>query len=332
MSKKVLVTGGAGYIGSHVARQLGERGEQVVVLDNLTTGFAHAVLFGELVTGDAGDMDLLAKIFADHDIDTVMHFAARTIVPESVEDPLRYYQNNTMQTRNLIQSCVDHGVGQLVFSSTAAVYGMPPGGIASEESPTDPINPYGTSKLMSEWMLRDVAATGKMRSVILRYFNVAGSDPKGRIGQNTPKATLLIKVLAELAMGKRSDVKLFGTDYDTLDGTCVRDYIHVEDLADAHLRALDYLRDGGKSEVMNCGYGEGFTVRQVIAAVEKSLGTSLNITEVDRRPGDPPELTAKAEKIQKILGWNPKFNQLSTIVDSALAWEKKLAEKSKGAD
>ncbi|MFK7956113.1 MAG: UDP-glucose 4-epimerase GalE [Lysobacterales bacterium] len=330
MSKKVLVTGGAGYIGSHVARQLGERGEQVVVLDNLSTGFEHAVLFGELITGDAGDMDLVSNIFAQHDIDTVMHFAARTIVPESVEDPLRYYQNNTMQTRNLIQSCVDHGVQQLVFSSTAAVYGMPPGGEAGEDTPTQPINPYGTSKLMSEWMLRDVAATGKLRSVVLRYFNVAGCDPQGRIGQNTPKATLLIKVLAELAMGKRSEVKLFGTDYDTRDGTCIRDYIHVEDLADAHLRALDYLRDGGGSEVMNCGYGEGFTVREVITAVERSLGTELAIVEVDRRPGDPPELIARSERIQQVLGWTPRYNDLKVIVDSALGWEKKLAEQGNG--
>ncbi len=327
----VLVTGGAGYIGSHVARQLGDRGEQVVVLDNLSTGFDHAVLYGELVTGDVGDMERVSRVLTENAVDTVMHFAARTIVPESVEDPLRYYNNNTMQTRNLIQSCVDCGVEQLVFSSTAAVYGMPPDGIASEDTPTVPINPYGTSKLMSEWMLRDVGATGKLRSVVLRYFNVAGCDPQGRIGQNTPKATLLIKVLAELAMGKRQEVKLFGTDYPTRDGTCIRDYIHVEDLADAHLRALDYLRDGGQSETMNCGYGRGFTVREVIAAVEQSLGTQLNITEVARRPGDPPELIARADRVRQVLGWTPKYDDLKTIVDSALAWEKKLAEQAQQA-
>lgn len=329
MAKKVLVTGGAGYIGSHVARQLGERGQELVVLDNLSTGFDHAVLYGDLVQGDVGDRTLLDRIFSEHDIDTVMHFAARTIVPESVEDPLRYYENNTMQTRNLIQACVDHGVEQLVFSSTAAVYGMPPDGIASEDTPTVPINPYGTSKLMSEWMLRDVGATGKLRSVVLRYFNVAGCDPHGRIGQNTPKATLLIKVLSELAMGIRQEVKLFGTDYETRDGTCIRDYIHVEDLADAHLRALDYLRRSGQSETMNCGYGRGFTVREVIAAVEQSLGKRLKITEVDRRPGDPPELIAKAERVREVLGWEPQFDNLSTIVESALAWEQKLAEQRK---
>lgn len=325
----ILVTGGAGYIGSHVVRQLGGRGERIVVLDNLSTGFADAVLYGDLVRGDVGDRELVSRVLRDHEVDTVMHFAARTIVPESVADPLRYYENNTAQTRNLLQACQDQGVEQFVFSSTAAVYGMPPGGVASEHSPTDPINPYGTSKLMSEWMLRDVAASGQLRAVVLRYFNVAGCDPAGRIGQCTPNATLLIKVLSELAMGKRSEVKLFGTDYDTRDGTCIRDYIHVEDLADAHLRSLDYLRGGGTSETMNCGYGQGFTVREVIDAVEKNLNTQLNIVETDRRPGDPPELIARAERIREVLHWEPQFDDLEAIVSSALAWEQKLSQRQK---
>ncbi len=239
MKGSVLVVGGAGYIGSHVVRQLGERGESVVVLDSLQTGFADAVLFGELYQGEAGDQALVADIIAKHNVDAVMHFAAKTIVPESVAEPLLYYDNNTAQTRSLLACCKTNGIECFVFSSTAAVYGMPPNGIAAEDSPTQPINPYGTSKLMSEWMLRDLhTANPSFRPVVLRYFNVAGSDPGGRVGQRTPQATLLIKVLAELAVGKRDQFKLFGTDYDTPDGTCIRDFIHVEDLAAAHLDAL----------------------------------------------------------------------------------------------
>ena len=251
-NKKVLVTGGAGYIGSHVVRQLGMLGEDVITLDNLSTGFKKAVTAGELVVGDTGDAALLEKIFSTHEIDTVMHFAAHTIVPESVSDPLKYYGNNTSSSRTLLEAAHAHGVRNIVFSSTAAVYGIPEGGKAAEDSPTAPINPYGTSKLMTEWMLRDLAAAGGPNYVALRYFNVAGCDPGGTIGQSTPKATLLVKVACEAATGKRDHLSIFGTDYPTPDGTGVRDYIHVEDLATAHIDALNYLREGGEIGRASC--------------------------------------------------------------------------------
>lgn len=324
--KSILVTGGAGYIGSHVARQLGERGENVVVLDDLSTGFREAVLYGELIVGNTGDRDSLRRVFEEHDIDTVMHFAAKTIVPESVANPLKYYGNNTCSSRTLLEACVQYGVEHFVFSSTAAVYGIPDGGIASEQSPTNPINAYGTSKLMTEMMLQDVARAHGMRHVILRYFNVAGCDPQGRIGQSTPQATLLTKVACEVAVGKRECVKIFGTDYDTSDGTGVRDYIHVEDLADAHLRALDYLRRGGESQLLNCGYGRGYSVRELIEMVERVAGHSLNKVESPRRPGDPPQLIAAAERIRSVLDWEPAYDDLELIASSSLQWERKLVE------
>lgn len=321
----ILVTGGAGYIGSHVVRQLGERGERVVVLDNLSTGFRSAVLHGELVVGDTGDPVLVSRLLEDHGIDTVLHFAAHIVVPESVANPLKYYRNNTANTRTLLECAVQAGVRHFIFSSTAAVYGMPPGGAASEDSPTQPINPYGLSKLMSEWMLRDVAAVTALRYVALRYFNVAGADPEGRIGQSTPEATHLIKVACEAVTGKRTHVAIFGTDYDTQDGTCIRDYIHVEDLASAHLRALDYLRAGGDSATLNCGYGNGFSVREVLDAVDRVSGTKLVRREEARRAGDPPRLVAKADRIRQVLGWTPGHDNLDHIVRTALAWEKRLA-------
>ncbi len=329
--QKILVTGGAGYIGSHVVRQLGDAGEHVITLDNLSTGFREAVTAGELVVGDTGDEALLERIFADHDIDTVMHFAAHTIVPESVADPLKYYRNNTASSRTLLASAARHQVRHIVFSSTAAVYGIPPGGRASEESPTQPINPYGTSKLMTEWMLRDLAIAGGPSYVALRYFNVAGCDPSGRIGQSTPHATLLVKVACEAAVGRRSHVSVFGTDYPTPDGTGLRDYIHVEDLASAHLDALAYLRRGGTSATLNCGYGHGYSVREVLRAVEKANQRALKVTEEPRRPGDPPELVAKADEIRKVLGWTPRYDDLDTIVATSLAWERKIATRDPGA-
>jgi UDP-glucose 4-epimerase len=324
---KILVTGGAGYIGSHVVRQLGARGEDVIALDNLSTGFEAAVTSGELVIGDTGDAALLDRIFADHDIDTVMHFAAHTIVPESVADPLKYYRNNTASSRTLLERAHAHGVKHVVFSSTAAVYGIPPEGKASEATATRPINPYGSSKLMTEWMLRDLAVAGGPSYVALRYFNVAGCEPSGTIGQSTPKATLLVKVACEAAVGIRPGVKIFGTDYPTPDGTGLRDYIHVEDLASAHLDALDYLRNGGKSTTLNCGYGHGYSVRDVLAAVERANGAPLNITEEPRRAGDPPELVAVAKKIRSVLGWTPRYDDLDTIVTTSLAWEYKIANQ-----
>lgn len=320
----ILVTGGAGYIGSHVVRQLGERGERVVVLDNLSTGFRSAVLNGLLIVGDTGDSELVDRLLQEHGIDTVMHFAAHTVVPESVSNPLKYYGNNTCCTRSLLQSCAAAGIKHFVFSSTAAVYGIPEGGFAAEDSPTQPINPYGTSKLMSEWMLRDLAAASALRYVVLRYFNVAGSDPGGRIGQSTINGTLLTKVACETAVGKRPHVSIFGTDYPTPDGTGVRDYIHVEDLASAHVKALEYLRSGGESRTLNCGYGHGYSVREVLSMVNRLNGQPIRTVEQARRAGDPPTLVARAQRVREVLGWTPQFNDLSVIVQSQLAWERRL--------
>jgi len=305
-------------------RQLGETGQKVVVLDNLSRGFRQAVPAGALVVGDVGDYALVSRLLAEHRVDTVMHFAAFTIVPESVAQPLKYYGNNTCSTRSLLQACVENQVKNFVFSSTAAVYGMPEGGAVDEDSPTRPINSYGSSKLMSEWMLRDVAASSALRYVALRYFNVAGSDPEGRIGQATPGATLLTKVACEAMVGKRPHVSVFGSDYPTPDGTGVRDYLHVEDLAAAHLNALDYLRADGKSLTLNVGYGHGYSVREVLQMVETVGGSPLVVREEARRPGDPAFLVAKAERIRTELGWRPRYDDLSLIVSHSLAWERKL--------
>ncbi len=320
----ILVTGGAGYIGSHVVQQLAAAGERVIVLDNLARGFRQAVTAGTLVVGDVGDQALVSRLLSEHGIDTVMHFAAHTIVPESVAQPLKYYGNNTCGTRALLQACLDNGVKHVVFSSTAAVYGMPAEGYADETSPTQPINAYGTSKLMSEWMLRDVAAASPLRYVALRYFNVAGCDPTGKIGQATQGATLLTKVACEAMVGKRSHVSIFGSDYPTPDGTGVRDYLHVVDLATAHLNALSYLRARGASVTLNVGYGHGYSVREVLRMVETAGGKPLVIREEPRRAGDPPYLVARADRIRAELGWHPRYDDLAAIVSSSLAWERKL--------
>lgn len=325
MTKKgILVTGGAGYIGSHVVRQLGEMDERIVVLDNLSTGFRESVLYGDLVVGDTGNLDLVSQLLKEHRIDTVLHFAAHTIVPESVADPLKYYGNNTCQTRSLLQACQLAGVKNFIFSSTAAVYGIPEVSAVTEQTPTQPINPYGSSKLMTEWMLRDLALACDMRYVALRYFNVAGSDPQARIGQSTRNATLLIKVACEAVVGKRDSISVFGSDYPTRDGTGIRDYIHVEDLAAAHISALRYLRDGGESTILNCGYGHGYSVREVLDAVQRVSGKSLVIHDMPRRPGDPPSLVAQVEKIRQLLDWQVQFDDLDKIVATSLAWEKRL--------
>jgi UDP-glucose 4-epimerase len=321
----ILVTGGAGYIGSHVVLQLRSRGERVVVLDDLSRGFRQAVLDAPLVVGKVGDRDTVSRLLHEHGVDTVMHFAAYTIVPESVREPLKYYGNNTCSTRTLLECCREAGVRYFVFSSSAAVYGIPAGGSAAEDSATVPINPYGTSKLMSEWMLRDVAAATPLRYASLRYFNVAGSDSGGRIGQSSPGATLLVKVAVEAVVGKRPRVAIYGTDYPTPDGTGVRDYIHVEDLATAHLAALDYLRGGGASTTLNVGYGHGYSVREVLASVARVAGRQLPVSEEPRRAGDPPVLVARADRIRHELNWQPRLDDLDTIVRHSLAWEQQLA-------
>lgn len=320
----VLVTGGAGYIGSHVVRQLGEAGDSVIVLDNLSTGFRSAVTHGTLVVGDTGDRETVLQLLKNHPVTAILHFAAHTVVPESVSNPLKYYANNTCATRNLLACAVLAHVPHFIFSSTAAVYGMPPDGHATEDSATVPINAYGTSKLMSEWMLRDVSQAHDLAYVALRYFNVAGADPGGRIGQSTRQATLLTKVACEAAVGKRGHVSIYGTDYPTPDGTGVRDYIHVEDLATAHLKALDYLRQGGASSVLNCGYGHGYSVREVLDAVEKAAGKPLLRRAEPRRAGDPPVLVAGADRIRQVLGWEPRYDDLNFIVATALKWERQL--------
>jgi UDP-glucose 4-epimerase len=326
--KAILVTGGAGYIGSHVVRQLGEAGETVVVLDNLSTGFRESVLFGELIVGDTGDQALVSQLLKEHNIGSVMHFAAHTIVPESVSNPLKYYGNNTCNSRNLLECCSAAGVEHFIFSSTAAVYGIPEVDAVTEDTPTAPINAYGGSKLMTEQMLTDLSFATDLRHVALRYFNVAGSDPEGRIGQSTVGATLLIKVACEAAIGKRDKISIFGTDYPTPDGTGIRDYIHVEDLASVHLAALEYLRKGGDSTTLNCGYGHGYSVREVLDSVERVHGTPLNIIEEPRRAGDPPQLIAKVDAVHEAFDWNVKYDDLDTIVKTSLDWEKRLLEKT----
>ena len=326
--KKVLVTGGAGYIGSHVTRQLREKGHDVVVADNLSTGTKGALLGATLVELDLSDDAAMKALFKREKFDSVLHFAGSIVVPESVRDPIRYYQNNTQNSLKLLAHCQEFGVKKLIFSSTAATYGLPQSGVASEETPQVPINPYGASKLMTEWMLKDYAYASDFRFVALRYFNVSGADLEGRIGQCFPGATHLIKVSCEAATGKRPGISIYGTDYPTPDGTCIRDYIHVEDLADAHLRALDYLNAGGESQFLNCGYGHGASVREVIAMVKKISGVNFKVEEAGRREGDPPKLISKAEKIRKVLGWTPKHDDLGLIVKTAYNWERKLLQKS----
>lgn len=326
MSEKILVTGGCGYIGSHVVRQLSEAGHQVVVYDNLSTGFRDALINGEtLIEADLDDHAALQEVFRQHRFATVLHFAAAIVAPESVSQPLKYYGNNTRNTLALLESCVRFGVQRFIFSSTAAVYGYPEGGSASEESVLAPINPYGTSKLMSEWMLRDVAAAHGLQYVALRYFNVAGADPQARMGQRTPEATHLIKIACQTALGQRSQAAIYGTDYPTPDGTGIRDYIHIEDLAAAHLAALRYLQEGGSSTAINVGYGRGSSVREVLAVVKQVSGVDFTVVESERRPGDPACLIAQAEKIGRLTDWQPRYNDLRKIVEDAWRWESKLA-------
>jgi len=327
---KVLVTGGAGYIGSHVVKQLGEAGHEIIVYDNLSTGYEWAVTHGELIIGDVGDFDKLDSVFSEHKFEAVLHFAANIVVPESVENPLKYYRNNTRNTLNLLGVIEKHRTPYMVFSSTAAVYGMPDEKVLAEDMPLLPINPYGASKMMSEQMIRDLSFATDLKHVILRYFNVAGADLSSRIGQATPEATHLIKVACECVTGAREGMVVFGTDYDTRDGTCIRDYIHVDDLAKAHVMALDYMAKGGKSDILNCGYGRGFTVQEVIDTVKEKSGKEFPAENVDRRAGDPDALMANNAKIKRVLGWEPDHDDLGVIVQSALDWEATWQQRQKG--
>jgi UDP-glucose 4-epimerase len=324
----VLVTGGAGFIGSHMALELLDAGESVVVLDNLSTGVAWAIpKAAAFVAGDVGDQALVKDLIASRRVDAIIHFAGSIVVPDSVIDPLAYYLNNTVKSRALIEAAVTSGVRHFIFSSTAAVYGMPGEGPVAEDDPLRPMSPYGSSKLMTEMMLTDTARAHDLRYVALRYFNVAGADPGGRSGQSTPRATHLIKVACETALGKRDRIDIFGTDYPTPDGTCVRDYIHVTDLVRAHRAALKFLREGGRSDVFNCGYGRGFSVLEVLEAVKRACGHGFEVRLAPRRAGDPAALIAKSDKIRKALGWTPVHEDLDAIVRHALRWEERLSHR-----
>ncbi len=325
----ILVTGGCGYIGSHMVYELTDAGHEVVVLDNLTTGFKWALpLQAKLVVGDIGDIELAQSVIARHGVTAIIHFAGSVVVPDSVADPLGYYLNNTVRSRALMEAAVKSGVKQFIFSSTAAVYGMAKEMPVRETTLLEPMSPYGSSKLMTEIMLRDTALAHDFRYVALRYFNVAGADPKGRTGQSTKGATHLIKVACETALGKRPGMEVFGTDYDTPDGTCVRDYIHVKDLARAHVAALAHLAAGGQSDIFNCGYGKGYSVLEVIEAVKRVSKKALAAKMSPRRPGDPASIVAASDKIRGALGWKPEHDNLDLIVEHALAWEAHLAKRN----
>jgi UDP-glucose 4-epimerase len=326
----VMVTGGAGYIGSHMVLRLTDAGETVVVLDNLTTGFDWAIDHrATLVTGDAGDTALVRGVLREHGITAIVHFAGSIVVPESVSNPLKYYGNNTATSRNLIEAAVAEGVAHFIFSSTAAVYGMTGLAPVIEDTPLNPMSPYGRSKLMTEWMLADVAAAHPLRYGVLRYFNVAGADPQQRSGQSTPLATHLIKVAAQTALGQRPKMDIFGTDYETPDGTCIRDYIHVTDLIEAHWLLLGHLRAGGESTTLNCAYGQGYSVRQVIDTVKAVSGVDFRVDEAPRRAGDPASVTATGAKVRELLGWTPRHDDLREIVTHAYDWEQYLLRRNR---
>ena len=329
----VLVTGGAGYIGSQMVHELVDAGEHVVVLDNLSTGHRWAVAEGvPLIVGETGDQPLVTRLLREHSVEAIIHFAASIVVPDSVRDPLGYYRNNTANSRALIECAVNGGVRNFIFSSTAAVYGNPATIPVPEDAPTLPISPYGWSKLMTEIMLRDASHAHGLAHIVLRYFNVAGADPKGRTGQSSASATHLIKVAAEAALGLRPKLDVFGIDYPTPDGTCIRDYIHVADLARAHSDALRYLRSGAPSLTLNCGYGHGFSVLDVIETVKRVAGADFKVEMAPRRAGDPARIVAASDRARAALGWQPRFDDLSTIVTHALAWERQLMTRFRRPD
>ncbi len=332
MDNRVLATGGAGYIGSHTTLQLIQSGNAVAVLDNLCSGHRRAVpATARFYQGDIHDQNLVSKIIAECDIDSVIHFAGHIVVPESIANPARYYRNNVVGSMNLVETCIAQGVKQFIFSSSAAVYGIPKHCLVDENVTPNPINPYGATKLITEWNLRDFAgAVPNFSYVALRYFNVAGANMRGHLGQSTPEATHLIKVACETACGMRPGMSIFGDDYPTEDGTCVRDYIHVDDLAAAHLDALSYLNHGGQSNTFNCGYGRGFSVKQVVDCVKSVSGVDFNVDMECRRPGDPSQLIADSGKIKRVLGWQPKYDDLAVICRSAYQWERKQLARSIG--
>jgi UDP-glucose 4-epimerase len=324
---KVLVTGGAGYIGSHIVKALGQKGYDILVYDNLSYGHEWALLHGILIRGDLADKEFLDSVIRDAKPDAVIHMAALIVVDESVREPLRYYRNNFANALNLVETCMEREVKRLIFSSTAAVYGIPEKVPVTEETPLLPINPYGASKVMVEHMLHDTAASSDFNYVSLRYFNVAGADPMSRIGQYREDATHLITVSLRTALGRKSHLSIFGTDYPTRDGTCIRDYIHVDDLSDAHTRALEYLASGGNSNIFNCGYGHGYSVKEVVDTVRKVTGIDFPVVDTDRRLGDPPSLIADSSKIRRELGWTPRHDDLEYIIKTAWDWEKKISRK-----
>jgi UDP-glucose 4-epimerase len=331
----IMITGGAGYIGSHMVYGALDRDENVLVIDDLSTGIAALVPpQAHFCRGDIGDVILVRNLIREYSVTAVIHFAGSVVVPDSVKNPLFYYSNNTTKSRSLIEICVEEGISQFVFSSTAAVYGVPDRNPVDEAAPALPINPYGCSKLMTEWILRDTAYAHGLNFVNLRYFNVAGADPAGRSGQSTPRATHLIKRACQVGLGRLAELEIFGTDYPTADGTGVRDYIHVTDLIQAHILALDYLRNGGKSITLNCGYGHGFSVLQVIKAVSRAAGREIPIRETSRRPGDAPEIIADSSSLRRHLSWKPQYDDLDAIVSMSYAWERRLVapQEAAGAD
>jgi len=322
---KILITGGAGYIGSHVVKKLGELGHDLIIVDNLSTGREDLVLHGELKVFDIGDLDKLEELIKTHNFEACFHFAGSIVVPESVTDPIKYYENNTKKTFDLLRLCHKHSINKFIFSSTAAVYGNTESGICSEDTPVKPLNPYGKTKYMTEWMLEDFAtAYDDFEYVIFRYFNVAGANIDGEIGQATPNATHLIKIASEVATEKREKMAVFGTDYPTPDGTCIRDYIHVDDLAQAHVDGFNYLAKGGKSDTFNCGYSQGYSVLEVLKTMSDEIGIDINYEMGERRDGDAAKLISEAERIKSILNWKPEFNDLRTICRTAFEWEKKI--------
>ncbi len=321
---RVLVTGGAGYIGSHVVKALGERGYDTIIYDNLSTGYEDSVIYGKLIRGDILDFNMLKQTLEDYKPNAVMHFAAYISVPESVENPVKYYINNLSGSLNLIKALRECGINNMIFSSSAAVYGIPKEVPITEDAPMSPINPYGTSKAVVERVLKDVSDCSNFNHVSLRYFNAAGADTEGKLGEKKKEASHLITMCVRTALGSNPYLNIYGTDYDTPDGTCIRDYVHVEDLAEAHILALEYLLNGGESQSFNCGCSSGYSVLEAVRTAKKVTGVDFPVKYAKRRPGDPPVLVSDSSKIREVLGWKPKYDNIEYIIKTAWDWEKKL--------